>query len=778
MSATIATPEGAVGRSIPRIEDQRLLTGNGSYVSDLVLPRMQHVAFLRSPHGHAKITGIDHSRVNVREHTVFTGEMPMFAGMGLRAQSALPSYVETIQPPLAKDKVRFAGEPVAAVVSRNRYTAEDAVESIAVGYEVLPATVTAWIPPVVPVHDQAPDNVLLERVFDAGDVGAAFARSEVVVEREFITNRHAGNPMECRAGVALWDAAVEKLTFWSGTQVPHLVRNMLAELLGLSESNVRVIAPDVGGGFGVKSILYPEDLALCLMARELRGIPLKWVEDRSEHLQAAAHARDHRYLAKAGFAADGTLLALEADVTCNIGAYSVYPWTAGIEPLMAGGLLSGPYQLENYRCTTRGVTTNTAYAGPYRGVARPSTVFVMESLLNLAGKQLGITDLDMRRKNLITPDMIPYRMPSRLIDDSGWYGECLENCVDEIGYEAFLAEQTRRRESGENPIGIGFACYNELTGLGRAASAGPRMPFRTGHDACTTRMEADGTVTVLSGVTDQGQGLSTTMAQIVADAVGVDFEEVTVRIGDTNEALWGFGAFSSRQAVIGGGAAHRSGEALREKVLNLAAALFDKEVAALTITQGKIIDSNTQEPVTTVADVARVAYLESNRLPEGFEPGLQATSFYDPIRGAFAAGAQAAVIEVDRDSGALKILKWVCSEDAGRAINPKIVDGQILGAIAQGIGGTMYEHLIYDEAGNLTTGTLMDYLMPTTHEIPDMTIIHVEHPANNPVGVRGVGEGGTLGPNAVITGAIHNALGLELTSLPVTPAAVWGGLNA
>jgi carbon-monoxide dehydrogenase large subunit len=401
----------------------------------------------------------------------------------------------------------------------------------------------------------------------------------------------------------------------------------------------------------------------------------------------------------------------------------------------------------------------------------------METVLNAAAAKLDLSDLQIRRINLITPELIPYRMPSRLIDDSGWYGECLEKCVELIDYPGFLTEQQRRKESGENPIGVGFACYNELTGLGRAAAAGPRMPFRTGHDACTVRIEADGSVTVLSGVTTQGQGLETTIAQVVADAVGVAYENVNVRIGDTNESLWGFGAFSSRQAVIGGGAAHLSGGAVREQALKLAAALYELDHAKLTIAGGKIQNAKTGEPVATLADIARVAYLESNRLPDGFEPGLQATRFYDPIWGAFAAGAQAAIIEVNRSSGELKILKWICVEDAGNAINPMIVEGQIAGSIAQGIGGAMYEHLIYDENGNLSTGTLMDYLMPTSHEIPELIIGHISKPANNPLGVRGVGEGGTLGPNAVVGGAVHNALGLEMTHLPITPAKVWEALQ-
>jgi aerobic carbon-monoxide dehydrogenase large subunit len=772
-----ASHAGAMGQVVRRKEDARLVTGHGRYVSDLQLPRMRHVAFLRSPYGHARIMGTDvvaaQSMPGV--HGVFTGED--FASVALRAQSALPSYIETDQPILARSKVRFSGEPVAAVVADDRYLAEDGLELVAVDYEPLAATVTAWRPQFEPVHDRAPDNVLLERTFDTGEVSEVLAFAPVVIEHELITNRQAGNPMECRVGVALWDAGDDKLTFWSGTQVPHIVRNMLAELLALPEGNVRVIAPDVGGGFGTKAVLYPEDVALCLIARAMRGFPIKWVEDRAEHLLAATHARDHRYRVKAGFSADGQLLALDAEVTCNAGAYSVYPWTAGIEPLMAGGLLSGPYRLSHYRCTVRGIATNTAPSGPYRGVARPASVFAMESVLDAAARQLDISGLEIRRRNLITPAEIPYRMPSRLVDDSGWYGECLEKAVATIGYDEFRAEQQRRRAAGEKPIGLGLACYNELTGLGRAAAAGPRMPFRTGHDACTVRVNPDGRVTVLSGVTSQGQGLETTIAQVVADAVGVPYEHVDVRIGDTNESLWGFGAFSSRQAVIGGGAAHRAGTAVRAKILRLAAGLFDADIDALTVADGEIRATGKDKPLGSLAELGRVAYLESQRLPQGIEPGLEATEFFDPIYGAFSAGAQAAVVEVDCATGELDILKWVCVEDAGNVINPQVVDGQIAGSIAQGLGGALYEHLIYDDAGNLTTGTLMDYLMPTSAEVPDLVIEHLNKPADNPLGVRGVGEGGTLGPNAVLAGAVADALGVQITTLPLTPATVWAALQ-
>lgn len=770
--------QNAVGAPVARKEDRRLVTGHGSYVSDLQLPRMRHVAFARSPLAHARIRSVDvtAARQSAGIRAVFTGRDPAFAAVTLRAQSALPSYVETAQPVLAAAKTRFAGEAVAAVVADDRYLAEDALALIDVDYQSLPVTVTAWdAPAAVPLHDEAPDNILLNRVFTAGDVEAAFGAADLVVERELITNRHAGNPLECRAGVARWDAGRRRLTFWSGTQVPHIVRNMLAGLLGLAESNVLVIAPDVGGGFGVKSVLYPEDVALCLIALALPDTPVKWVEDRCEHLLAATHARDHRYLMKAAFTARGDLLALRADITCNVGAYSVYPWTAGIEALMAGGLLSGPYRLADYECTVRGVATNTAPAGPYRGVARPASVFAMESVIDSAARALNLSGAEVRRRNLIRPQDIPYRMPTRLVDDSGHYGACLEKALEAAGYDeqTHRAEQQRRTAAGEPRLGLGIACYNELTGLGRAASAGPRMPFRTGHDACTVRINPDGTVTTFSGVTSQGQGLETTIAQVVADAVGVGYDAVDVRIGNTDESLWGFGAFSSRQAVIGGGAAQRAGEAVRDRALRLAAGLLNAKASELTLSGGQIFVPGRERPLADLAEIGRVAYLESNRLPEGIEPGLEETRFYDPVRGAFAAGAQVIKIEIDPDTAELRILTWICVEDAGRIIHPQIVEGQIAGSIAQGIGGALFEHLIYDEDGNLSTGSLLDYLMPTSADIPELIIGHVSNPAANPTGVRGVGEGGTLGPSAALAGAVGDALGVAVDRLPITPSRLW-----
>lgn len=768
------------GTSPGRKEDHRLLTGQGNFVGDLKLPGMLHAAFVRSTFGHALIDSVGTSAAAAEPGValVATGTDEDFLGVELRALSALDSYVETGQPLLAATKVRYTGEALAVVVAEDRYRAEDAAELVEVNYTPLPVNVRLGQPVEAPVHDAAPDNVLVERHFEAGDVDEVMASAHLVVTRSLDTNRHAGNPIECRTDVAMWNEGSGELVLWLGSQVPHVVRNAIADVLDIPESKIRVISPDVGGGFGVKSVVYPEDLALCLLARRLPNRPIKWLEDRVEHLQTATHAREHHYELSAAFDPQGSILAVQATIECNVGAYSVYPWTAGIEPLMAGGLLTGPYRVANYRCTVRGITTNTTPAGPYRGVARPASTYAMESLLEEASVALDIDQFELRKRNLITPADVPYRMPTRLIDDSGQYIACLEKALECIDLEAFRFDQNQRKQSGRNPIGIGLACYNELTGLGRKASAGPRMPFRTGHDACTVRVNPDGSVTVLSGVSSQGQGIQTTIAQVVADAVGVAYDRVEVRFGDTTESLWGSGAFSSRQAVIGGGAAHLAGAEVREKATALAAALIGIDASKVTIADGEVYVEGKEEPLMSLGEVGRVAYLETNRLPVGTEPGLEATRFFDPVFGAFAAGVQIGIIEVDNATGGIKLLKWVCVEDAGNVLNPQIVEGQILGAVAQGIGGALYEHHVYDDAGNLQTGTLLDYLLPTSVEIPDIVVDHISHPAANPLGVRGVGEGGTLGANAVVASAIRNAIGVRLDCLPASPPQVWSLLQS
>ena len=772
-------PASPFGAAVRRREDRRLLTGHGRYAGDVELPRLLHVAFVRSLHAHAHLRDVDAAAATAAPGvvTVVTGHDALVARLRVRARSALPGYVETDQPVLAWPTARHAGEALAAVVATDRYLAEDAAAKITVDYEPLPASVdvlAATRDGAPLVHAAARGNRFLSRRFEHGDVEAALRGAAAVVAREFRTNRQCAAPLEGRAGVADWSAAEGKLTLWSSTQVPHLARHLLAELLALPENRVRVVAGDVGGAFGVKAVLYPEDVALCLLAMSV-GRPVKWVEQRREAMLASAHARDHHYAVRAGFDGTGRLLGLDVRATCNAGAYSVFPWTAGIEALMAGGLLTGPYKLSHYRCDVVAVATHTTPAGPYRGVARPATTFVMERVLDLGARALGLDPVDMRRVNLVGPADVPYTGPTRLVHDSPSYPVCFDKVVEAIGYDAFRDEQARLRREGRH-VGVGFAVYNELTGLGQAASAGPRMPFRTGHEGATVRMDPSGAVTVLAGVTSQGQGLETTMAQLVAAELGVPVDRVRVVLGDTDATPFGLGAFASRQAVIGGGAVVLAARVVRDKLMRIAAHALEAAVDDLQLTDGRIAVKGVPGRDVSVAELARIAHLETQRLPTDVDPGLDATRFYDPIRGTFAAGAQAAIVEVDAQTGTLTIRKYVCVEDTGRVINPSIVEGQVQGAIAQGIGGALTEHLLYDETGQLLTGGFMEYGIPTALSVPPLEIDHIEIPAANLIGVRGVGEGGTLGPAAVLANAVADALsplGVEPSDLPLTSARVW-----
>ena len=772
-----------LGTSVPRKEDARLLTGRGRYVSDLRLPGMLHVAFVRSPLAHGRIRGVDADAARAAPGVVavVTGDDPEVAGRELRARSSLSSYVETAQPLLARDRVRFNGEAVAAVVATDRYLAEDAADLVVLDGDPLPAVVdarAACAPGCAAVvHEEAPDNVLVRRRFEAGDVDSALAAAHLVVERELRTNRHAGVPLEGRAGVASWDAGDGALTLWSGTQIPHLIRHGIAELLGLPERRVRVLAPDVGGGFGVKASLYPEDALLCVLAIRL-GRPVRWVEDRLEHLLSASHARDHVYRVRAGLDADGTVRALDADVICNAGAYSLWPYTAALEPLMAGGLLAGPYRVDHYRCEVRGVATNTAPSGPYRGVARPATVFVMERMLDIAAAALGLDPVAVRRRNLVRAEDVPYTSATRLVHDSRTYGACLDAVLERLDYAAVRDEQRRMRGAGR-ALGVGLAVYNELTGMGSAASAGPRMPFRTGYEMATVRLDPEGGVTVLAGTTSQGQGLETTLAQIAADELGVAYDDVDVRMGDT-QGPYGFGAFASRQGVIGGGAVLLAARAVRDRIVQIAAHLLEAAEADLRVEDGRVRPVDAPDLGISIADVARVAYHEAHRLPEGMSPGLEETRTYDPVRGTFAAGAQAAVVEVDRTTGEVRVLRHLCVEDAGRVYHPAIVAGQIEGGLAQGIGGALHEHHVYDPDGRLMTATLMDYLLPAATDVPAFEVGHVDDPAATVTGARGVGEGSTLGVAAALANAVADALspwGVETNTLPLTPSRIHAALE-
>ena len=775
---SVATPS-LIGARVRRSEDRRYLLGLARYVDDLRLPGLCHATFVRSPHAHALIGTVETGPARRSP-----GVIDILAAADLegwvrpfRAKLNIPGFRATDYPLLASGRARFVGEPLAVVVADSRYRAEDAAELVEVAYEPLPPVTNADAArradaPLL--HPELADNVLVQATLAGGDVEAALAGAPVRLRRTFKTNRHTGVPIETRGCVAEYEAGTGTLTLWTSSQVPHIVRTALADALSFPEHRIRVVAPDVGGGFGVKSLVYPEEIAVAAVAIRL-GRPVKWIEDRIEHLRASLHAREHRYEVEIGADRDGTIVALEATIAVDVGAYSPYPFTAGIEPLMAAGILPGPYRIRHYGCRTEGVATNKAPMGPYRGVARPAAAFALERMVDLLAGQLGIDPADLRARNLVQPSEFPYTSVTGLTYDSGSYVESVARARTALDYDRLRREQRAGREHGRY-LGIGFATYTEQTALNSETFARRGNDVTLGYDSAHVRIEPSGGVTVSVGVPSQGQGVETTMAQVVADRLGVRCEDVGVGYGDTATAPYGMGAFASRGAVVAGGACIRAADTLRAKALAIAAHLLEASADDLDTADGRIAVRGAPERAVSWAEVARLAYHRVDRLPPGMEPGLEAVARYDPPPGTFSNATHAAVVEVDVETGAIDIQRYVVVEDCGTMINPMVVEGQTHGAVAQGIGGAIYEELIYDEDGQLTTASLVDYLLPTPVEVPTVEIEHLITPSpHTPGGMKGVGEGGTIAAPAAIANAVADALsefGIEVNALPLTPDAV------
>jgi carbon-monoxide dehydrogenase large subunit len=764
-----------IGAPVRRVEDARLLAGGGRFVADLVLPRMLHAAFLRSPHAHARIRGLDLGRARAAAGVAacLGGDDLRPHARPIRAESRMKGYRATDFPPLATGKVRYAGEAVAVVVAESRYAAEDAAELIDVGWEPLP--VVAGVEAGAAegsslLHEEVGSNVLLSRAFVQGDADRALAGAAVVVGDRFRFHRHAGITMENRACLADWDAGGGLLTLWSSTQVPGLLRGVLAELLEVPPHRLRVVAPDVGGGFGVKSALYPEEVTVCALAR-LLGRPVKWVGDRREDMLASTQAWDEVIEARLGLGADGTLEALAARVLADVGAYSIHPWTASIEVIQVISFLPGPYRLPHYRGEGWGVATNKAPMGPYRGVGRPVSTFVMEALLDRAARRLGMDPVELRLKNLIRPEELPYRSPSGVVWDGGSFVESLERAREAAEYARAREEQVLGRAQ-KRFVGVGVAVYVELTGVGSAIPASPGAAINTGTEGATVRVDPGGTVTASFGLACHGQGHETTLAQVVAEELGARLEDVRVIHGDTAASPAGTGTYASRSAVIGGGAAILASRTLREKAVRIAAHLLEAGAEDVALEAGRASVRGTGRSVT-LREIAAAAYAGTKRLPKGMEPGLEATRFYDPYLGTASNATHVAVVDVDVETCAVRLRRFVVVEDCGRIINPLIVEGQAIGGVAQGIGAALLEEVVYDENGQLLTGTLMDYLVPTASEVPPIEVHHLERPSPTTLGgFKGVGEGGTIGAPAAVANAIADALaplGVEITELPLTP---------
>jgi carbon-monoxide dehydrogenase large subunit len=773
-----------VGARIKRTEDPRLLTGLGAYTDDRQVMRVLHVAFRRSDQAHARIRSIDCSAARAAPGVVavLTAEDLSAAVQPLVATSRMPNYYPTPLLPLAQHKVRYVGEPVVGVIAQSRYHAEDALELIAIDYEPLAAVSdpeAAARSGAALLHEEAGSNVLVSREFKRGDVDAAAQSAPVRVKGRFRMHRKTALAIEPRACLAEYEAGREALTLHSATQVPGIVRDALATALDIPGHRIRVVAPDVGGGFGGKGSLYPEEIFVCAAARQLRRA-VKWTSDRLEDLAASNQAFDEIVDAELALDADGRILALSADVVGDVGAYSVYPWTAGLEPVQVVSFRPGPYRIQHYRARTRAVATSKAPTGPYRGVGRPISTFVMERLMDMAAARIGMDAKDIRLKNLVAAEELPYKVASGIVWDKSGFQECLNAACAAIGYDSLRAEQKEARAAGRW-VGIGIACYAELTGIGSRISVAPGMPINTGTETAIVRIDSTGAVTAAFGVAAHGQGLETTLAQVVAEHLGARFDDIRIVQGDSSAVSGGTGTYASRSMVLAGGAGTLAAQAVREKVLNAASHLLEASVADLVAEDGRVTVVGTDRSIS-FREVARAVYSELARLPAEARGELAATRTYDPVFGTTSAATHIATVEIDPETYEIRVERFVVAEDCGRLVNPLIVDGQVHGGVAQGIGAALYEEVIYDERGQVTTGSLVDYLVPSACEIPPMLVVHLESESPTTLGgFRGMGEGGTIGAPAAVANAVADALaplGIEINELPATPERLFRLIEA
>jgi carbon-monoxide dehydrogenase large subunit len=771
-----------VGRPIRRVEDPRHLTGTASFVDDIRRPGVLHIAFTRSPHGAARIEAIDTAAARETD-----GVRAVLTAADLDGVEAFlprldrPEFVAVEMPLLAKDRVRHAGEPIALVIADTPHAAEDGAERVAVEYEVLDAVTSidgALDDDAPSVHDEG--NVLLDVAFhDDPELDARLEGAALVLDETFTSARLTAVPLEGRACLAEWDDRDQRLTLWSSTQVPHLVRTTVAGLLGIPEHRLRVVAPDVGGGFGQKCVVAREEALVCVAARRA-GAPVKWIEDRRENLTSGFQGHEQRFRVKAGFDSGGKVIAVAADILCDVGAYSSHPFTCGVEPLMAATELLGPYAVRCYRARTRAIASNKPPMAPYRGVSRPQMVLAMERLLQKAALRLDLDPVEIRRRNLIPPDAFPWTGPAGLVIDSGSYHEALETCAEALDAGGFAERRRAARDEGRL-LGLGIICFAERTGYGTEAFNQRKMTVTPGYDSALARMDPSGGVTVYVGTSGHGQGHLTTLAQVAADRLALDPQDIAVRQSDTDATPYGWGTFASRSAVVGGGATHRATGALAERLRRLAAHLLEAAPEDVELRDGRAEVRGSPDRGLAFKDLARVAYLEAQKLPEGEEPGLEEHASFDPP-GTFSNATHGCIVEIDPETGAVRIERYVVAEDCGVMINPAIVEGQVRGGIAQGIAAALYEEIVHTDDGQPQTASLMDYLVPTAAEIPNVEIHHLETPSEfSETGAKGMGEGGTMGAPACVATAVADAvahLGIEIDRLPIRPDRLLADLRA
>lgn len=755
-------PLRAVGQPLLRREDDRLLRGTAQFVDDIELPGALHATFLRSTVAHARILGLDGAAAAAAPGVSAVISASELELAPLVAPMENPDAVLTPRPLLADTAVRFVGEPIALVAAASRYQAEDACELIEVELEPLPcvASVEDALGDGAPVVDGYASNVLYDSRIESGDVDAAFASAAATVHCTFENPRYTAVPIEPRGVVAMPDD--DGVVLWSSTQAPHKLAQIVSELLGLERAKVRVIVPEVGGGFGQKAHAYPEEILVAWLALRLSQ-PVKWVEDRAENLIASSHARNQRIEVRAAAAADGALLAIEADVVCDAGAYGVYPHGHTLEALGTPAMIPGPYRLANYRARSRAVATNKCPEGAYRGVGLPVSAFVHERVMDLLAGRLELDPADIRRRNLLGADELPYVTVTGQRYDSGDYPQALERALTAIDYEGFRRRQGATRERSRR-LGVGISCYVEYTAPNSHVFSGRGMVGIAGYDGAHVAIDSDGRAVVWTTLPPIGQGVETTFAQIAADELGMPVESVRVAQADSSVGdLHGTGAFASRSAVSGGGAIRDACLEVRHRMFEDASAQLEADVRDL-----EIVDRSVQ---VVGSPASRVPIAELVAAADGERYRVSAT--FDPPAVAYAYATHAAIVEVDPQTGWIDIQRYVIVEDSGVVINPLILEGQIHGAVAQGIGGVLYENLVYGADGQPLTGSLMDYLVPTASDLPHLEIGHLCIPApGSPNGAKGVGEGGTLAPPGAITNAVADALDVEISALPLTPERV------
>jgi len=765
------------GERIKRNEDPRLLTGQALFVDDVNLPGMLHVAFLRSPFAHARLTGFDASPARQR-----AGVVAVYAaadlgdywrtGPLLVPPPPIPEirFNERTQPILAREKVRHLGEPIAAVVADSRYLAEDALADIRVDYESLPAVVEleAALKPGSPtVHADLDSNLAAHVVQTIGNYSQASAKADLTLKRRLIYDHGTAAAMENRGVVAAWDRRSQSLTVWDTTQAPIPIRNGLASMLGLSENQVRVIAPFIGGGFGPKIMMfYPEEMLIPWIALQL-GRPIKWIEDRAENFVATTQERSQIHDAEIAMTREGKILGVHDVFLHDSGAYDPYGLTV---PLNAQCTLLGPYKIPNYYSEFSAVFTNKPIVTPYRGAGRQHGVFVIERLLDLAAKELGLDRAEIRRRNFLQPADFPYDNQiiyqdfTNLVYDSGNYEPSLDRALEMIGYREFIQEiQPQARKQGRS-VGIGVVAYVEGTGIGP-------------YEGARVQVQQSGKVSVATGVGTQGQGHFTSFAQIVADQLGVNIEQVQVITGDTDQFHWGTGTFASRGAVVAGNAVNEAAKDVRAKVLSAASEELEASEADLELVGGEVRVRGVPSRTISLGELATRANPLRGAVRPGTEPGLESTNYFGPDRGTTANGVHAMIVEVDPETMLIEIQKFVVVHDCGRVINPLILEGQVHGGVAQGIGNSYFEQLVFDENGQLLTGSFMDYLVPTALDVPPIEVGHVETPSPlNPMGIKGAGEAGAIPVGPLFAQALEDALqieGLELLEIPLTPSRLW-----